>query len=83
MLALVVQLLGKTLIRVGNTAYAKANKSYGLTTLRTRHLTLEGHQVEFEFTGKSGIEHHIELTDKRLASVIQRCSELPGYRVFQ
>ncbi|MEL6401591.1 MAG: DNA topoisomerase IB [Cyanobacteria bacterium J06626_4] len=82
-LALVVQLLEETLIRVGNTAYAKANKSYGLTTLRTRHITVEGHQVEFEFTGKSGIEHHIELADQRLAKLIQRCSELPGYSVFQ
>ncbi len=82
-LALVVQLLEETLIRVGNTTYAKANQSYGLTTLRTRHIAIEGHQVEFEFTGKSGIEHHIELTDKRLAKVIQRCSELPGYSVFQ
>ena len=82
-LALVVQLLEETLIRVGNTAYAKANQSYGLTTLRTRHLTVEGAQVEFEFVGKSGVEHHIELADKRLAKVIQRCSELPGYRVFQ
>lgn len=82
-LALVVQLLEETLIRVGNVAYVKSNQSYGLTTLRTRHITIEGHQVEFEFTGKSGIKHHIELTDKRLTKVIQRCSELPGYRVFQ
>ncbi|MDB9528662.1 hypothetical protein PN498_21905 [Oscillatoria sp. CS-180] len=82
-LALVVQLLETTLIRVGNTSYARSNKSYGLTTLRTRHVEIEGHQVEFEFTGKSGVEHHIELTDKRLVNIIKKCYEIPGYTVFQ
>ncbi|MEM6433658.1 MAG: hypothetical protein AAF773_07360 [Cyanobacteria bacterium P01_D01_bin.115] len=51
--------------------------------LRACHITVKGHPVEFEFTGKSGIEHHIELADKRLAKLIQRCSELPGYSVLQ
>ncbi|MEO1295192.1 MAG: DNA topoisomerase IB [Cyanobacteria bacterium J06636_16] len=82
-LALVVQLLENTLIRVGNVAYARNNKSYGLTTLRTRHIDIAGNQVEFEFTGKSGVEHHIELEDKHLVAVIKRCYEIPGYTVFQ
>lgn len=82
-LALVVQLLETTLIRIGNTHYARSNKSYGLTTLRTRHVEIEGHQIEFEFTGKSGIEHHIEISDKRLANIIKKCYEIPGYTVFQ
>ncbi|MEB3358757.1 MAG: DNA topoisomerase IB [Synechococcales bacterium] len=82
-LALVVKLLEKTLIRVGNVEYARENDSYGLTTLRTRHVDIAGSQVEFEFTGKSGVEHHIELADRRLARVIQRCYEIPGYTLFQ
>ncbi|MEO1069914.1 MAG: DNA topoisomerase IB, partial [Cyanobacteria bacterium J06638_6] len=82
-LALVVRLLETTLIRVGNMAYALSNQSYGLTTLRTRHVDIDGHEVRFEFTGKSGVEHHIELTDKRLAKVIRKCYEIPGYTVFQ
>ena len=82
-LALVVQLLESTLMRVGNVAYARNNKSYGLTTLRTRHVDIVGNQVEFEFTGKSGVEHHIELEDKRLAAVLKRCYEIPGYTLFQ
>ncbi|MGB3613191.1 MAG: hypothetical protein WBA10_05300 [Elainellaceae cyanobacterium] len=82
-LALVVKLLERTLIRVGNVEYARDNDSYGLTTLRTRHVDIEGSQVEFEFTGKSGVDHHIELADKRLAKVIRRCYEIPGYSLFQ
>lgn len=82
-MALVVRLLETTLIRVGNTAYARSNQSYGLTTLRTRHIDIEGHQVSFEFTGKSGVEHHIELADKRLAKIIRQCYEIPGYTIFQ
>lgn len=82
-LALVVRLLETTLIRVGNVAYARSNQSYGLTTLRTKHVDIDGHEVTFEFTGKSGVEHHIELTDRRLANIIKRCHEIPGYTVFQ
>lgn len=82
-LALVVCLLGDTLIRVGNTAYAQRNCSYGLTTLRTRHVEVAGAQVEFEFKGKSGVEHHIQVTDKRIAQTIKCCCEIPGYTVFQ
>ncbi len=82
-LALVIQLLETTFIRIGNVAYARSNQTYGLTTLRTRHITIDGHQVEFEFTGKSGVEHHIEFTDRRLAKIIKQCYEIPGYTVFQ
>lgn len=82
-LALVVQLLENTLIRIGNTTYARTNNSYGLTTLRTRHVDFLDNQVEFEFVGKSGIKHHVELADKRLVRVIKRCYEIPGYTVFQ
>lgn len=82
-LALIVQLLERTLIRIGNMTYARRNQSYGLTTLRTRHVDIDGHQVAFEFIGKSGIQHHIDLQNKRLASVIKQCCEIPGYKVFQ
>ncbi|MGF1512250.1 MAG: DNA topoisomerase IB [Elainellaceae cyanobacterium] len=82
-LALVVKLLETTLIRIGNVEYARENDSYGLTTLRTKHVDIEGSQVEFEFTGKSGVDHHIELTDRRLARIIKRCYEIPGYTLFQ
>lgn len=82
-LALVVHLLEDTLIRVGNQEYAKRNRSYGLTTLRDRHIDISGSTVQFEFTGKSGIQHQIELKDRRLANIIKRCSGLPGYTVFQ
>ena len=82
-LALVVKLLESTLIRVGNVEYARENASYGLTTLRTKHVDISGSEVAFEFTGKSGVDHHIELKDKRLAKVIRRCYEIPGYTLFQ
>ncbi|MEM7771100.1 MAG: DNA topoisomerase IB [Cyanobacteria bacterium P01_A01_bin.37] len=82
-LALVVQLLESTLIRIGNAEYAQSNNSYGLTTLRTRHINIEGKRIEFNFVGKSGVKHSLEIEDKRLANVIKRCYEIPGYSVFQ
>jgi DNA topoisomerase-1 len=82
-LAAIVQLLDKTLIRVGNREYAAANKSFGLTTLRDRHVAVEGTTVRFKFRGKSGIEHTLALTDRRLARVVGRCRDLPGYQLFQ
>ena len=82
-LATVVQLLETTLIRVGNDRYAKKNRSYGLTTLRDRHVDIEGQKVKFEFRGKSGVDHEIELSDRRLANVIKRCQEIPGYEIFK
>ena len=82
-LATVVQLLENTLIRVGNSQYAKKNRSYGLTTLRDRHVETTGTKVKFEFRGKSGVDHQIELNDRRLANVIKKCQEIPGYEIFK
>jgi len=82
-LAAVVMLLDATLIRVGNTQYAKENKSYGLTTLRTRHVDVAGSEIQFHFRGKSGVEHEISVKDRRLAKVVKRCQELPGQDLFQ
>ena len=82
-LAAAVRLLEITLIRVGNDEYAKANKSFGLTTLRKRHVTLNGAGAVFEFRGKSGKEHRTGFHDRRLARVLRRCEELPGQRLFQ
>jgi len=82
-LAAIVQLLEKTLIRVGNEAYAKENQSYGLTTMRNKHVEVNGHTMEFDFRGKSGKKHHIDLTDRRLAAIIKRLQDLPGQELFQ
>lgn len=82
-LATVVQLLETTLIRVGNDQYAKQNNSFGLTTLRDRHVEIHGGKVKFEFKGKSGIDHEIELNDKRLANIIKQCQDIPGYEIFK
>jgi DNA topoisomerase I len=83
LLATVVWLLDKTLIRVGNDEYARENKSYGLTTLRRRHVTVNGTVLRFSFRGKSGVEHSISISDPRLARIIQRCQDLPGQELFQ
>lgn len=82
-LAIVITLLEKTLIRIGNMEYARHNESYGLTTLQDEHVAVENNRVQFEFVGKSGIEHTIELQDKRLARAIKACQELPGQQLFQ
>ena len=82
-LAAVVLLLEKTLIRVGNEEYARENKSYGLTTLRNRHAKVEGATVRFKFRGKSGKEHLISLQDRRLAAIVRRVQEVAGQAVFQ
>ncbi|MEH6491400.1 DNA topoisomerase IB [Halopseudomonas sp.] len=82
-LATVVMLLDATLIRVGNTQYARENKSYGLTTLRTRHVEVQGSEIQFHFRGKSGVEHEVSVRDKRMAKVVKRCQELPGQNLFQ
>jgi DNA topoisomerase-1 len=82
-LAAVVRLLELTLIRVGNDEYARKNRSFGLTTLRKRHVDVHGAGVEFEFRGKSGKQHRTLLHDARLARVIRNCEELPGQRLFQ
>ena len=83
LLATLVRLLDKTLIRVGNEGYAKANRSYGLTTLKRRHVEVEGHTLRFDFRGKSGIDHSVEVTDRRLAEVVQELQDLPGQNLFQ
>ncbi|HJQ98709.1 MAG TPA: hypothetical protein VJ826_10385, partial [Candidatus Polarisedimenticolaceae bacterium] len=82
-LATVVRLLELTLIRVGNEEYARANESYGLTTLRDKHVQVEGTKLKFRFKGKSGKLHEVEVADRRLAAVIKRCKSLPGQELFQ
>jgi DNA topoisomerase-1 len=83
LLATVVRLLDRTLIRVGNDEYARENRSYGLTTLRRRHVTVDGAMLRFSFRGKSGVEHTIAVADPRLAKIVQRCRELPGEELFR
>lgn len=82
-LATTVRLLEVTLIRVGNDEYAKANKSYGLTTLRDRHLKVEGSQFRFSFRGKSGKRHDITLRNRRLAQLVKKLQDIPGQELFQ
>jgi DNA topoisomerase-1 len=82
-LAAVVRLLETTLIRVGNEEYARDNKSFGLTTMRDRHVEFEGQKVQFHFKGKSGKKHLITLKDRRLAKVVRRCRDIPGQELFQ
>src|SRR5690625_282334 len=82
-LALVVHLLDETLIRIGNAAYAKQNKSYGLTTLRHRHLELDRSHIHLEFRGKSGQYHVADIRDRRIANIIRQCQELHGQELFQ
>ena len=82
-LAVVVRLLEATLIRVGNDEYAKSNHSFGLTTMRDEHAQIDGSTIFFEFRGKSGREHEIDLTDRRLARIVAQCQELPGQELFQ
>ena len=82
-LATAVQLLEKTLIRVGNEEYARDNGSIGLTTMRDSHARVKGATVRFEFRGKSGIRHAVDLQDARLAKIVKACRDLPGYELFQ
>ena len=82
-LAALVRLLETSLARVGNEEYAKTNRSFGLTTLRNRHVKVKGARVLLDFRGKHGIEHHIDLSDRRLARIVKRCQELPGQDLFQ
>lgn len=82
-MALVVSLLDATLIRIGNQQYLRDNKSYGLTTLRARHVKVQGSTIRFQFRGKRGVEHDVTLRDRRLAGLLKRCMELPGQALFQ
>jgi DNA topoisomerase-1 len=82
-LATVVHLLEATLIRVGNDDYAKQNNSYGLTTLKNRHVDVDGNEVRFRFTGKSGKQWTLRVRDRRIAKIIKACQELPGQELIQ
>ncbi len=82
-LATVVRLLEFTLVRVGNEEYARANGSFGLTTLRDRHVNIRGDRLTFEFRGKSGIAHCVSVNDPALARIVRRCTDLPGQELFQ
>jgi DNA topoisomerase-1 len=82
-LATVVRLLEFTLVRVGNEEYARANGSFGLTTLRDRHVSVRGDKLTFEFRGKSGIAHNVSVSDPALARIVRRCADIPGQELFQ
>lgn len=82
-IALVVRLLETTLIRIGNEEYRRNNASFGLTTLRDRHVTIEGATVEFTFKGKTSKKQVVRLTDRRLAKLVERCKDIPGHELFQ
>jgi DNA topoisomerase-1 len=83
LLAAMVRLLDRTYVRVGDERYRRDNGSFGLTTLRTRHVRVSGDRIRLRFRGKSGKEHDLSLSDKRLARVVRRCLDLPGYELFQ
>lgn len=82
-LATIVQLLERTFIRVGNAEYARENKSFGLTTMQDRHVKVKGAKLRFRFRGKSGREHDVDLTDRRVAKIVARLQDLPGQELFQ
>lgn len=82
-LAAVLRLLETTLIRVGNEEYARKNRSFGLTTLRDRHVDISGSTIRFQFRGKSGKHHSVDINDRRLAKIVKRCQDIPGYELFQ
>lgn len=81
--ASIVWLLDNAMLRVGNEIYARSNRSFGATTLRTRHVAIEGSRIRFAFTGKSGRQWQLRLADRRIAAIIRRVQELPGQRLFQ
>jgi DNA topoisomerase I len=83
LLAMIVRLLEKTLIRVGNEEYARSNGSFGLTTLRNHHVEVDGSAIRFRFKGKGGIAHDLNLTDRRLARLVRKVRDLPGQGLFQ
>lgn len=82
-LATIVRLMEQTLIRVGNEEYARENHSYGLTTMREKHVQVDGWTVTFKFRGKSGVLHTVGVHDRRIANIIRRCQDIPGYELFQ
>src|SRR6266513_2248755 len=82
-LATIVRLLERTFIRIGNEEYARENKSFGLTTLKNRHVKVKGAQVRFRFRGKSERQHEVEVSDPRIAKIVSKCQDLPGQDLFQ
>ncbi len=82
-LAAIVKLMELTRIRVGNEEYAKTNHSYGMTTLQDDHVQVSGSKIQFQFRGKSGVDHEIEVRDRRLAKIVKRCQDIPGQELFQ
>jgi DNA topoisomerase-1 len=82
-LAAIVRLMEMTLFRIGNAEYARANKSFGLTTLRDRHVVIEGSHIRISFRGKGGKRHESGISDRRLARIVRNCRDLPGYELFQ
>ena len=83
MLATVVRLLERTFIRVGNEEYARENKSFGLTTIKNRHVRVKGAHLRFRFRGKSGRQHEVDVTDRRIAKIVSKCQDVPGQDLFQ
>src|SRR5206468_4987064 len=82
-LATVVRLLERTFMRIGNEEYARENKSFGLTTMKDRHVTVKGPHLRFRFRGKSGRQHEVDMTDRRIAKIVSKCQDLPGQDLFQ
>ena len=81
-LATIVSIMERTFIRVGNEEYARTNNSYGLTTMRNKHVDVKGKKVRFRFRGKSGITHEMEIADRRLARIVKKAQDLPGQELF-
>src|SRR5437667_720723 len=82
-LATVVRLLERTFIRIGNEEYARDNKSFGLTTIKNRHVKVKGDHLRFRFRGKSGRQHEVAITDRRIAKIVSKCQDLSGQELFQ
>lgn len=82
-LALVIRLMEETHIRIGNETYARENKSYGLSTLRSRHVDISSGKMKFNFLGKRGIEHSVSIEDRKLIRLVNQCEEIPGWEVFK
>src|SRR6184192_4472683 len=82
-LATVVQLLQRTFIRVGNEEYARQNKSFGLTTMKDHHVRVRGMRLRFRFRGKGGVQHEVDVSDRRIAKIVRKLQDLPGQHLFQ
>ncbi|HWE48331.1 MAG TPA: hypothetical protein VG273_00980 [Bryobacteraceae bacterium] len=82
-LAALIRLLDMTGIRIGNEVSATENKTFGLTTLRNQHVEIEGETLRFRFTGKSGVKHELEITDRRISRIVRQCHDLPGHQLFE